>query len=164
MPAPETSADAELLAATERWFLARGIPHFIEDYRASENVFTRALPLLALVFLLELLGAANLEWAWWINVGALLGGVAVAVGLWAVVNAVRGRRWSQLPDTIGPVELAAFDGAEIAAARFASDGPAASSDNALPIVIVFRTAPIITRDTMNSACAARTPPSPETPP
>jgi len=108
VPAPETSADAELLAATERWFLARGIPHFIEDSRASANVFTRALPLLALVFLLELLGAANLEWAWWINVGALLGGVAVAVGLWAVVNAVRGRRWSQLPDTIGPVELAAF--------------------------------------------------------
>lgn len=111
MPEPEpetTSGDAELIAVTEHWFLARGIPHFIEDYRASENVLTRALPVLALVFLVELLGAANLEWAWWINVGALVAGAAVAVGLWAAVNAARGRRWSQLPDTMGPVELAAF--------------------------------------------------------
>ncbi len=107
MPAPET-ADDELIAVTERWFLDRGIPHFIEDYRATDDVFTRALPVLTVVFLIELLGAANLEWAWWINLGALVAGVAVAVGLWAVVNALRGRRWSQLPDTVGPVELAAF--------------------------------------------------------
>ena len=108
MPEPVSSTDDELIAVTERWFLARGIPHFIEDYRASEDVFTRALPVLSLVFLVELLGAANLEWPWWVNVGALVVGVAVAVGLWAVVNALRGRRWSHLPDTIGPVELAAF--------------------------------------------------------
>lgn len=108
MPAPDPADDAELIAVTERWFLDRGIPHFIEDYRASDDVFTRALPILALVFLVELLGAANLEWAWWVNLGALVAGVAVAVGLWAVVNAARGRRWSQLPDTVGPAELGAF--------------------------------------------------------
>jgi len=107
---PDAAApdDAELLAATEQWFLKRGIPHFTESYNAKEDVFTRALPVLALVFLLELFGAANLEWAWWINVLAVAAGVAVVVGLWALVNAVRGRRWSQLPDAMGPVELAAF--------------------------------------------------------
>ncbi len=61
MPGPEITSDAELIETTERWFLARGIPHFIEDYRATDDVFTRALPVLALVFLVELLGAANLE-------------------------------------------------------------------------------------------------------
>ncbi|MGN6695832.1 MAG: hypothetical protein ACTHN0_16770 [Aquihabitans sp.] len=100
--------DAELIAVTERWFLDRGIPHFIEHYRAREDVFTRALPVLTVVFLVELLGAANFAWVWWANLGALVAGIAVAIGLWAVVNTVRGRRWSQLPDTIGPVELAAF--------------------------------------------------------
>ncbi|WP_421120568.1 hypothetical protein ACE2AJ_04440 [Aquihabitans daechungensis] len=109
MPDPETTAaDAELIAVTERWFLDRGIPHFIEGSRAKDDVFTRALPILTLVFLVELLGAANLEWAWWVNLGALAAGIGVAVGLWAAVNALRGRRWSRLPDTIGPVELAAF--------------------------------------------------------
>lgn len=108
MPDPASADDAELIAATEQWFLKRGIPHFIEAYRARDDVFTRALPVLTLVFVLELLGAANLEWAWWINLGALIAGVAVATGLWAAVNAVRGRRWSQLPDTMGPAELAAF--------------------------------------------------------
>jgi hypothetical protein len=102
------TADAELIAATERWFLDRGIPHFIEHYRAREDVFTRALPILTVVFLVELLGAANFEWVWWANLGALVAGIAVAIGLWAVVNGARGRRWSQLPDTVGPVELTAF--------------------------------------------------------
>lgn len=109
MPDPGTTADdAELIEVTERWFLARGIPHFIEGYRAKDDVFTRALPVLAIVFLVELLGAANLEWTWWANLAALAAGVGLAVGLWAAVNSVRGRRWSQLPDAVGPVELAAF--------------------------------------------------------
>lgn len=106
--APADTADDELIAVTERWFLDRGIPHFIQSYNAKEDVFTRALPVLALVFLLELFGAANLEWAWWVNLGALVAGVGVAVGLWAIVNTARGRRWSQLPDAMGPVELTAF--------------------------------------------------------
>lgn len=106
--AADPAGDGAAITATEHWFLERGIPHFIEHYRAREDVFTRALPVLTLVFLVELLGAANLEWAWWINLGALVAGVAIAVGLWAVVNRLRGRRWSQLPDAMGPVELTAF--------------------------------------------------------
>ncbi len=104
----DRDGDRELIAVTEHWFLERGIPHFIEHYRAREDVFTRALPVLTLVFLVELLGAANFAWVWWANLAALVAGVAVAVGLWAAVNRMRGRRWSQLPDTVGPVELAAF--------------------------------------------------------
>ena len=108
-PALPASLDRDAsLAATERWFLRRGIPHFIEGYRASDDIFTRALPVLSLVLLVELLGAANLAWSWWANLGALVIGAVLAVGLWAGVNRARGRRWSQLPDAIGPVELAGF--------------------------------------------------------
>jgi hypothetical protein len=104
----EVSAAPELIAETERWFLRRGILHFIDRYRASEDVFTRTLPALTLVFLLEVLGAANLEWPWWQNVLALAGGAAVLIGAWALVNRLRGRPWYQRPDTVGPVELAVF--------------------------------------------------------
>jgi hypothetical protein len=100
--------DRELIAATERWFLKRGLPHFIDDYRAGDDVLTRALPVLLAIFVLGLFGAANLEWRWWQNLLALVAAAAVVTGGWAVVNRSRGRRWSQLPDHVGPVEVAAF--------------------------------------------------------
>ncbi len=97
-----------VLAATERWFLHRGIPHFIHRYRASEDVFTRTLPVLLLVVLVEVLGAANLDWPWWQNVLALLGGAAVLLGAWASVNRFRGRALFRRPDDVGAAELTAF--------------------------------------------------------
>ncbi|MBX3284588.1 MAG: hypothetical protein KF703_04520 [Actinobacteria bacterium] len=106
LPAPP---DVEaLIRATDRWFLRRGIPHFIDRYRAGHDVFTRTLPVLALVVLLEVLGAANLAWRWWQNALAVVAGGAVLVGAWAGVNRLRGRSGLARPDHVGPVELAAF--------------------------------------------------------
>lgn len=102
------AADDDLIEQTERWFLRRGIPHFIHRYRASEDVFTRVLPTLGLIFVLEILGAANLEWPWYLNLAALVAAAALIVAAWAVVNRWRGRRWSQPPDDVGVPELAAF--------------------------------------------------------
>src|SRR5690606_17668150 len=48
----KTSDRVEHRLEVERWFLQRGIPHFIHGYRATEDVFTRALPVLLLVILL----------------------------------------------------------------------------------------------------------------
>lgn len=97
-----------LVAETERWFLRRGIPHFIHRYRASEDVFTRTLPVLTLVFLLEVLGAASLDWSWWQNLLAVVGGIAVLLATWAAVNRVRGRSRFQPPDDVGVPELVTF--------------------------------------------------------
>ncbi len=97
-----------LLGATERWFLRRGIPHFIDHYRATEDVFTRTLPVLLAVVLFEVIGATNLEWRWWQNTLALAGGAGVLVGAWAGLNRLRGRPAFQRPDDVGPIELVAF--------------------------------------------------------
>lgn len=102
------AGDAALIDATERWFLRRGTPHLIDGYRAGEDIFTRMLPVLGLIFALELLGAANLDWTWWQNVLALLGAVGVALAVWAGVNLLRGRPRFGPPDDVGPIELAAF--------------------------------------------------------
>ena len=88
--------------------MRRGIPHFIHDYRASEDVFTRVLPVLLFVVLFEIVGATNLHWSWWQNTLALIGGAAVITGAWALINRARGRPWSQRPDEVGSVELGAF--------------------------------------------------------
>ena len=97
-----------MLRDTEAWFLRRGIPHFIDDYRAREDVFTRALPALTLLVLFEVLGAANFTWPWWQNVIAVVGGFALLIVVWMAANRMRHRPALQRPDSLGPVELAFF--------------------------------------------------------
>src|SRR6266567_3179660 len=92
----------------ERRFRRAGLPLFIEDYTAASDVFTRAAPLLVLVFIGETLGAIDLEWSVVANIGAAVGGLAILVGANAVTNRVRGRPWRALPDRVGRVEQAIF--------------------------------------------------------
>jgi hypothetical protein len=102
------SAVDDRIPELERAFRRAGVPNLIEDYSASEDVFTRALPLLTVVFLLELLNALNLDWPWWGNVLALLGGIAMVVIGFGVVNASRGRAFLSVPRRVGLPELTAF--------------------------------------------------------
>ena len=98
----------ERLGDYERRFRRAGLPLLIEDYSASTNVFNRAAPLLALVFLGEMLGATSLDWSLWANLAAALGGLALLLAAAAVVNRIRGRPALAVPDDIGRLELAAF--------------------------------------------------------
>jgi len=98
----------EELAAYEHRLRRAGLPLLIEDYSAYEDVFTRAVPLLGLVFIGQLLGAVQLDWPLWANVLALAGGLAILLGCVAMVNRGRGRRSLSIPDRVGPVELAGF--------------------------------------------------------
>lgn len=102
------AGDDEVLRATERWFLRRGLPHLIEGYRASEDVFTRSVGVFLLVGLVEAVNAVRLEWRWWQNALALVGGAALLVGGYVGVNLLRGRHPWQRPDDVGPVELGLF--------------------------------------------------------
>ena len=96
------------LAAYERRLRRAGLPLLIEDYSAFEDVFTRAVPLLGLVFLGQLLGAVQLDWPVWANMLALAGGLTILLGGVAFVNRRRGRRALSVPDRVGPIELALF--------------------------------------------------------
>ncbi len=104
-----TVATDDTLEDVERWFRSRGIPHFIGDYSATRDVFTRALPALTVVLVLELLGALNLRsWAWWVNLGVAAASLGALLGVWALVNAARGRPPLARPDRVGRTELAIF--------------------------------------------------------
>jgi hypothetical protein len=104
--APESSE--KRLERTERWFVSQGLPHFIDDYSATHDIFTRAVPLLTLIFLFEVFGALNLEWVWWANLAAVLGGIAILIAGWALANRARGRPTLARPESVGPVEIAVF--------------------------------------------------------
>lgn len=92
----------------ERQFRRAGLPLFIEDWSARTDVFNRAFPLLALVFVVELLGALNLDWPVLLNVAAIAGAVAFSLAAVALVNRRRGRRALTIPEDLGTAELAGF--------------------------------------------------------
>lgn len=96
------------LAAYERRFRRAGLPLLSEEFSARSDVFNRAFPLLALVLLVELLAALDVDWSPLANAAAVLGGLAVALAAVALVNRARGRRALAIPEDVGAVELALF--------------------------------------------------------
>jgi hypothetical protein len=100
--------DVDEVAAVERWFVDRGTPHLIEQYSATQDVFTRALGPLSIIFLLEFTLALNADWRWWQNVLAAAGGFALLLALYAVVNRARSLPAWHLPTSVGIAELATF--------------------------------------------------------
>lgn len=93
---------------TERWFLKRGLPHFIADYSPTEDVLTRAVPLLTLIFLFEVANAPSRDYPLWLSVVAVVAGFAILLGAWMLANRIRGRPLLARPDSIGAFEVAVF--------------------------------------------------------
>ncbi|HEX6116316.1 MAG TPA: hypothetical protein VFY99_04400 [Solirubrobacterales bacterium] len=96
------------LRAYERRFRRAGLPLFIEDFRASTNVFNRAAPVLAISFVAQMLNAANLDWSPLANVAAVVGGLVILVLAVGIANRARERPFLSIPRTVGKVELALY--------------------------------------------------------
>ncbi len=103
-----TDPNTPRLRELERGFRRAGVPNFIEEYSARSDVFTRALPILTLVFLLETLNALDLKYAWWANVLFLLGGGVIVVATFGALNLMRDTRVLSRPTRVGTGELAIF--------------------------------------------------------
>ena len=91
----------------EDGFRRDGLPNLIVDLSAAEDIFTRAIPFLSLVFVIEIVNALDVD-AGWENLLLALGGAAVLFGAFGVLNVVRGRRFLSVPTRVGVPELAAF--------------------------------------------------------
>lgn len=104
-----TTADHDALVdGTENWFVHQGIPHFIDDFKASEDVWTRAVGVLTFIFFAELFLTFGGEIEGIAQFGVFLLGLLVIVVAIGLVNRWRGRSWFARPDTIGAGELALF--------------------------------------------------------
>ena len=100
---------AEALAGIERWFVERGLPHFVERHDTAAEIWGRALPLLIAAYLLLGLNALDIwEWSLVKNLVVAAFVVVGAVVTWVVANRMRGRGWFERPHRIGPAELAVF--------------------------------------------------------
>jgi hypothetical protein len=95
------------LTTAERWFVGRGLPHFVERRDSAWTIWSRAIPLLVVAYLLLGLNALDLhEWSWERNVLAGLSVIAVLVLVWIGSNLLRGDAALRPPRTVGPLELA----------------------------------------------------------
>lgn len=105
----EAAPDERVVRETERWFLKRGLPHFTADYNASQDIWTRALPALTLLFVLEVAGnAPSSDFPVWLNVLVVAAAFAALIAGWAIVNRMRGRPGLARPTDVGPFEIAFF--------------------------------------------------------
>jgi hypothetical protein len=100
-------ADAPI-TETERWFLKRGLPHFIADYSPTRDVLTRAVPLLTLIFLFEVANAPKREFPIWLDIVAVAVGFGILLGAWMLANRIRGRPLLARPVDVGVFEIAVF--------------------------------------------------------
>ena len=95
------------VAELERSFRRAGLPTFIQGYSAP-RAFARALPLLALVFVVEILNALNLEFAWLLNVAFLLAGVGISLLAVGLLNLARNAPFLSMPRRVGIPEMVVF--------------------------------------------------------
>jgi hypothetical protein len=93
---------------TERWFLKRGLPHFIADYSPTRDVLTRAVPLFTLIFLFEVANAPSREFPIWLDVVAVAVGFCILLGAWILANRIRERPLLARPVDVGVFEIAVF--------------------------------------------------------
>lgn len=105
--APDYWSDCER-KAMERWFLRRGLPQFILDYEGSGDFLGRALPLLIVVFLLQVFFATNARWGLVANGIAVIAGLAVLGAVWCLSNLLRRRHIFSRPERLGLGELTVF--------------------------------------------------------
>lgn len=102
----ETDERQAVVEETERWFLDRGLPHFIHHYRAREDILTRATPVLGFVWLVSLVFAFGDRFQGWAQAAAI---GATSVGLaavWVLVNVALRRKPFAYPSRVTVLELA----------------------------------------------------------
>jgi hypothetical protein len=93
----------------ERWFIRRGVPHFIDDYAPTTDIWNRSLPMLVIAYLAGGFNALDLSgWSWQRNAVTALVVVIVLVGGWAITNVARHRHALEVPQVVGTPELALF--------------------------------------------------------
>ena len=125
----------------ETWFVRRGVPHFIDDYAATTDIWTRSLPILLLAYVARGFNALDLyEWSWQRNLVAAVAVIAVLVAGWALTDVIRGRPAFRAPDLLGTPELAAFIlGPSVPSALFGQWGDALQSiiEGAVLLAVIY---------------------------
>jgi len=125
----------------ERWFIRRGVPHFIEPYAAGRDIWSRAVPLLVVAYVAGGLNGLDLaRWTWQRNLAAAAVVVAILLATWFLTNVLRRRPPLARPRALGWPELAVFLlGPALPSVVFAQWGDAVQAvlEGAAVLVVIY---------------------------
>jgi hypothetical protein len=106
-PARSDRTEQGVEQGVEQWFVRRGVPHLIEDYAPTTDIWNRSIPLLVLAYVAGGFNALDLHrWTWQRNLVVVLVIVVVLVGGGVVTNLLRHRAPWSVPTVVGTPELA----------------------------------------------------------
>lgn len=102
-------ANGQRTTEIERWFIRRGVPHFIDDYAPTTDIWNRSLPVLFVAYFAGGLHALDLR-DWTVRENIVGGAIVIAVLVVGamVINRLRSRPVLALPDVVGTPELMLF--------------------------------------------------------
>lgn len=108
-PSPDAAPGREARAATERWFLRRGLPHFVYRFSSSRDVWAAVVPIVLVIFVAEIvITAPDRRYPILGSAALVLAGLGALLAIWALANRLRGRRALARPTRIGPIEVLLF--------------------------------------------------------
>lgn len=103
----DTDLTDDLSVQIERWFIRRGVPHFIDQYNAREDILTRASGALSIWFLIAMTGFSPFNSAVENGIN-LAAGVTILLALLIISNRRAGRPVISAPTRIGTPSLTVF--------------------------------------------------------
>ena len=103
-----TEEEEDLRADTEVWLTHQGLPHLIENYSATQDIFTRMTPFLIIVFFAEVGFGFGNRFSGWAQAEIIGIFFLVSIGSGVALNLIQKRHIFALPRRVGALEIGIF--------------------------------------------------------
>ena len=98
----------DLRADTEIWLTRQGLPHLIDSYSATQDIFTRMTPFLIIVFFAEVGFGFGNRFSGWAQAEIIGLFFLASIGSGLVLNLIQKRHIFALPKRVGALEIGVF--------------------------------------------------------
>ena len=103
-----TGEEEDIRADTEVWLTRQGLPHLIDDYSATQDIFTRMTPFLIIVFFAEVGFGFGNRFSGWAQAEIIGIFFLVSIGSGVALNLIQKRHIFALPRRVGALEIGIF--------------------------------------------------------
>ena len=103
-----TGEEEDIRADTEVWLTRQGLPHLIDDYSATQDIFTRMTPFLIIVFFAEVGFGFGNRFSGWAQAEIIGVFFLVSIGSGVALNLIQKRHIFALPRRVGALEIGVF--------------------------------------------------------
>ena len=98
----------DIRADTEVWLTRQGLPHLIQNYSATQDIFTRMTPFLIIVFFAEVGFGFGNRFSGWVQAEIIGLFFLASIGSGLILNLIQKRHIFALPRRVGALEIGTF--------------------------------------------------------